>query len=91
MIDLDDGLRRLAEIPAPAELAVIDADVLEKVGGHRFGPRRNSGVLGVALVAGALVMGIGAGTVPSRDASARSVGPLGGAPELAPSTLLADR
>ena len=88
MIDLDDGLRRLAETPMPTRLASIQAEVLEEVAGHRFGSGR-SGVLGAALVAGALIMGIGVGTLPSEEARARSaVGPLGGAPELAPSTLL---
>ena len=92
MIDLDDGLRRLAETPVPSGIASLDDSVMERVAGHSFGDRTNSGVLGVALVAGALVMGIGVGTLPPREARAGpAVGPLGGAPELAPSTLLVGR
>jgi hypothetical protein len=89
MNQIDDAIRRLAETPVPSGLASIEAAVLEEVAGHRFGRSKGSGALGVVLAAGALVMGIGAGTLPSGEAKARSaVGPFGGAPELAPSTLL---
>ena len=89
MNQIDDQLRRLAETPVPPGLSSIDPAVFREVAGHRFAGSSDTGALGVFLVAGALVMGISVGTLTYAEARAGSaIGPLGGAPEFAPSTLL---
>ncbi|TFI58447.1 hypothetical protein E2493_09955 [Sphingomonas parva] len=92
MYDFDDGLRRLAQTPTPAKLVDLETAVLVRISGEMGEHASGGNSFCIALVAAALVFGIGAGTLPSREAKARTaIAPLGGASELAPSTLLVGR
>lgn len=89
MEDIDSALRRLSGDRVPSRLAQIDAQVLERVAGHRFGTHHDIGQFRVMAVAAALFMGIAGGMLPEEPAGPKpSLSPLSGATDLAPSTLL---
>lgn len=83
-------LSLLARAPVPPELAEIERRVLDSVDGVVGGA--SSGItreLRLAAAAGALIMGMAAGSLPSSEAYASaSLTPLDGASALAPSSLL---
>ena len=88
MDDLDLMLARLASAPVPAELASIDAAVLERIAA------RPAPMFGYAAVAGAAILalltGVAGGMWPGNPQHAsETLTPFGPSSPLAPSTLLA--
>jgi hypothetical protein len=88
--EIDKALQRLADDQVPAGLTSIDSVVLERVSGHRFSPAGQYATLRVFAVAGALLMGIAGGLMPTAEAQP-SLTPVAGASDLAPSSLLLGR
>lgn len=89
MNDIDTALSWLANDRVPRRLALTEASVLAQVSGHSFARREASNRLGIAAAAAALIMGIAGGLMPGEPARAQeSLSPIGGAAELAPSSLL---
>lgn len=89
MDDIDFALSRAASAPVPTRLAATEALVLSRVSGHSFATRELPVGFRVAAMASALIMGVAGGLVPAEPAAAEhSLSPIGGAAELAPSTLL---
>lgn len=90
MDDIDSGLARLARDPVPARLMASEASVLQRISGHSFAAQGDvSTRLRIMVVGAALVMGVAGGLVPAEPVAAEhSLSPIGGAAELAPSTLL---
>jgi hypothetical protein len=87
--EIDSDLQRLADDQVPAGLTSIDSVVLEQVAGHRFSPAGQYTTLRVFAVAGALLMGVAGGFMPTEEAEAQpSLTPVAGASDLAPSSLL---
>jgi hypothetical protein len=87
MDDLDRTLAKLAGAPVPAELAIIDARVLARIGAR---PDARAAGLGIGMVAvAALVIGMAGARLPAPVRAGASLAPLGGVSPLAPSTLLA--
>lgn len=87
MNDLDMLLRRLRDQPVPAELATIDAKVLEEVGRLQMWPNFSGGMFGLAAVVAVLV-GVVGSQVPLGSSEPRVVSPFDSRLALAPSTLL---
>ncbi|GEM_PF-2015745 len=88
MNDLDLMLARLADAPAPAALAGIDAIVLERIAARRGPGFSRSMLVGAAFLA--LVTGLAGGLWPlERAQRSDTLAPFGAASPLAPSTLLA--
>ncbi len=86
MDDIETRLRVIAAEPVPGELAEAEALILERVRGHSFA--REPLRLRAAAVTFALLMGVGGGLLPEREARPdRGLAPLA-AIDLAPSTLL---
>lgn len=89
MDDIDIALKWAANAPVPTRLAVTEALVLGRVSSHRFATRELPIGLRVTALAVALLMGVVGGLMPAEPAAAeQSLSPIGGAAELAPSTLL---
>lgn len=89
MDDIDIALREAASAPVPTRLAATEALVLSRVSGHSFATRELPIGFRVTAMAAALVMGVAVGLMPAEPAAAeQSLSPIGGAAELAPSTLL---
>jgi hypothetical protein len=86
MNELDTVLMRLAQAPLPAGLAAIDERVLARVAtGAAYRVRRG---VGIASISAALVMGVAGAVMPSREAAATSLAPLGPISPLSPAALL---
>lgn len=89
MRDIDQALICLSRDPVPDGLASIENVVLGRVAGHGYETQRLPARWPLAIVTGALVMGVAGGLLPREDARAQSpLMPIGGAGEIAPSTLL---
>ena len=89
MVDIDTALRRLAKDPAPSRLAATEASILVQIAGQTPAPHDVPAPFRMAAIAVAVVMGVAAGLAPSESASTQhAVTLIGGAAELAPSTLL---
>lgn len=86
-MELDAVLARLAQAPLPASLDSMEDRVLLRIAAPPA-PRAGMGI-GALTIAAAMVMGIVSAGVPSKDASAAYLSPLGPTSPLAPSTLLA--
>jgi hypothetical protein len=90
--DIDNALQRLADDQVPTGLMSIESVVLERVSEHRFSPAGQYTTLRVFAVAGALLMGVAGGLMPTDEAEAQpSLTPVAGASDLAPSSLLLGR
>lgn len=88
MIDLDQSLDRLANIPVPEGLAMIDDAILASLPVHREDAKLGSRLMGVAGIV-ALAIGIAGGSFTSGPAvAAQPLSPFAPASALAPSTLL---
>lgn len=86
---LDGALDRLARTPAPAGLAGIEAEILDRLGSERPVRSRESLGLSAAAAALALTMGVLGGAVPlGSDEAQAALTPLTDGTRLAPSTLL---
>ena len=88
MSGLDSSLLRLASLPVPAGLDIIDDAVMAGLAAHRqeasYG-RRATGVAGAI----ALVVGVASGAVATgQSAQAQAISPFAPNNPLAPSTLL---
>lgn len=89
MDDIDTALLRLSEDRVPSRLATIEALVFERISNDARS-RDVSRPFRMAAITVALVMGIAGGLIPDNSPRAQqSLTPIGGAIDLAPSTLLA--
>lgn len=87
--DIDTNLMRLACEPAPARLASIEDAAFRQIARSSLTIRELPTRVGVATATAALLMGVAIGMIPTEPAdSERSLSPIGGAADLAPSTLL---
>jgi len=85
-MDLDAVLASLAQAPVPASLALMEDRVLARIAAR---PAARAGMgIGALTIAAALLIGIGSAGVPTKDANAAPLSPLGPNSPLAPSTLL---
>lgn len=87
--EIDTALERLAQDDVPARLSTIESAVLAGVASHRFPRSGEFTALRVAVVGGALMMGVAGGLMPTDTAEAQlSLTPIAGASDLAPASLL---
>jgi hypothetical protein len=86
MNDLDTVLKKLAQAPLPAGLAAIDERVFARVAASATYRYRRA--FGLATISAALFIGVTGAVMPSRDAAATSLAPLGPMSPLSPAALL---
>lgn len=88
MSDLETSLQRLASLPAPASLGLIDDAVLAGLAARRRDESLGRRAMGLAGAL-ALLLGLGsAGLTAPHSAQARTISPFAPDNPLAPSTLL---
>lgn len=91
MNEIDAALLRLSQDQVPSRLAATEALVLDRITGGSPRSHDASRPFRIAAVAAALMIGILGGLMPGESATAKpSLSPLGGAADLAPSTLLTE-
>lgn len=88
MPHLDSTLQRLASLPVPEDLRLIDDAVIARVVAPGGGYTVGGGTIGAAAAL-ALLLGVGSGSLTTaQPAQARTISPFAPDNPLAPSTLL---
>lgn len=87
MSELDQSLRRIANLPVPASLELIDDTVFAGLAAQRRVPAASGRAIGLAG-AFALVLGLGSGGLATAHATQVRISPFASDNPLAPSTLL---